>query len=115
MLVLIHSTKKITNLKKGRFLRFVTRALLVKLKLENIDLPSQLKVCDICRVKISKLRNPEHISSEQCIPGSSSQNLPEPNSHESTESGDTNSSDTVSVKEAKERDYLCIVNESLVS
>ena len=100
--------------KKRKFLRRVTRAMLVKLKLENIDLSSQLKVCDICRVKISKLPNPEHIS-EQCIPGSSSQNLPEPNSHESTESGDTNSSGTVSVKEAEERAHLSIVNESLVS
>lgn len=78
--------------KKRKSLRRVTNAMLVKLKLENIVLSSQLKVCDTCRAKISKLPNPEHVTSELCVPGNSSQNLPEPKSHESSESSDANSS-----------------------
>lgn len=103
--------------KKRKSLRRVTRVMLNKLKLENINLSSHLKVCDNCRVKISKLPNPEKsVISEQSVPGTSSHNFPEFKPSESAESGDTNpSDDTDSLEKIEEETQMSILNKSLVS
>ncbi|XP_069669820.1 uncharacterized protein [Periplaneta americana] len=53
--------------KRGKILMRVTSAMLVKLKMQDINLSSDLKVCKSCSVKISKLPK-EQSASELCAP-----------------------------------------------
>lgn len=60
--------------KRNKILMRVTSAMLVKLKMQDVNLSSDLKVCKSCSVKISKLPKEQSVS-ELCAPGTSDVNV----------------------------------------
>ena len=93
--------------------------MLLKLKMENVELSRDLRVCATCRIRISKIPDTSENKSDVCEPsvaGPSDYDIPVGEVNESSSEIDKSASDlSIDASEIKESVVISNLNASLVS